>query len=161
VLRSRRALPIRHPECTGIQHVIGDRIVSIRDLRDAAAKQRIDVKGLVVAPGFIDLQGQSELNVLADNRLASKITQGITTEITGEGISVAPANDQVFALRWREPALKLGVALDWRSLDDYFKRLERAKPAANLGTLVGATSLRAYVMGSDNRAPTPAELEQM
>ncbi|MEZ0314633.1 MAG: amidohydrolase family protein [Myxococcota bacterium] len=149
------------PWFVGDVGVVGDRIVAIGDLSSAPTKQRIDAKSLVVAPGFIDLQGQSELNVLADNRLASKVTQGVTTEITGEGVSIAPANEQVFASRWRDTAQKLGIALDWRTLDEYLKRLERAKPAANVGILVGAGGLRIHVMGSDNRPPTPAELDQM
>src|SRR5450756_682215 len=73
----------------------GDRIVAISDLKGATAKTRIDAAGLVVAPGFIDLLGQSEFNVLVDNRAASKILQGVTTEITGEGSSIAPVNDRM------------------------------------------------------------------
>ena len=71
--------------------VIGDRIASIGDLAKAAATRRIDASRLVVAPGFIDMMGQSEYKLLVDNRVASKITQGITTEITGEGIVDRPA----------------------------------------------------------------------
>ncbi len=65
--------------------IVGDRIAAMGDLHDATAQQRIDAAGLVVSPGFIDVQGQSEFNILVDNRAASKITQGVTTEITGEG----------------------------------------------------------------------------
>src|SRR5437867_2028679 len=72
--------------------IVGDRIASVGDLSRAAATRRIDATRLVVAPGFIDMLGQSEYNVLVDNRAASKITQGITTEITGEGRSIAPMN---------------------------------------------------------------------
>ena len=75
--------------------IAGDRIVAIGDLGKASARKRLDAKGLVVAPGFIDVQGQSEFNVLVDNRAASKITQGVTTEITGEGSSIAPVNDRM------------------------------------------------------------------
>src|SRR5271167_1196428 len=73
----------------------GDKIAAMGDLHNAKAKKRIDATGLVVAPGFIDVQGQSEFNVLIDNRMASKITQGVTTEITGEGTSIAPLNDRL------------------------------------------------------------------
>ncbi|HUK49082.1 MAG TPA: hypothetical protein VLW06_15880, partial [Terriglobales bacterium] len=68
----------------------GDRIAAVGDLHRASAKQHIDAHGLVVSPGFIDVQGQSEFNILVDGRAASKITQGVTTEITGEGTSIAP-----------------------------------------------------------------------
>ena len=140
--------------------IVGDHIAAVGDLHDATAKKRIEAAGLVASPGFIDVQGQSEFNVLVDNRAASKVTQGVTTEITGEGTSIAPVNEGL--IRELEPsAKKYGVELDWRSLDDYFRHLERARPAINLGTFVGAGGLRNYVMGKDNRAATPAELEQM
>jgi N-acyl-D-amino-acid deacylase len=138
----------------------GDRIAALGDLRNASAKQRIDANGLVVSPGFIDVQGQSEFNILVDGRAASKITQGVTTEITGEGTSIAPVNDRMRE-DLRPEAEKYHVDLDWRSLDEYFTHFERARPAINLGTFVGAGGLRNYVMGKDNRPATPAELDQM
>jgi N-acyl-D-amino-acid deacylase len=138
----------------------GDRIAALGDLGHASAKERIDGRGLVVSPGFIDVQGQSEFNILVDGRAASKITQGVTTEITGEGTSIAPVNDRLLEDR-RPEAQKYHVDLDWRSLDEYFRHFERARPAINLGTFVGAGGMREYVIGKDNRPATPAELEQM
>jgi len=139
----------------------GDRIVAIGDLKGATAKTRIDATGLVVAPGFIDLLGQSEFNVLVDNRAASKIMQGVTTEVTGEGTAIAPMNERLFADQ-ADGYKHFGVAMDWHTLGEYFKRLdERAHPAINLATFVGAGGLRAYVVGKDNRPATEAELEQM
>src|SRR5207247_2176396 len=126
----------------------------------ATGHRRIDAAGLVASPGFIDVQGQSEFNVLVDGRAASKITQGVTTEITGEGTSIAPVNARLIE-DMRERAKKYNVTLDWRSLDEYFQHFERAHPAINLGTFVGAGGLRTYVIGKDNRPATPAELEQM
>jgi N-acyl-D-amino-acid deacylase len=145
--------------------ISGDRIAAIGDLSHASAAKRVDAKGLVVAPGFIDVQGQSEFNLLIDNRAASKITQGVTTEITGEGSSIAPLNDRLkkqpdFYAN-EEAAKQFGVALDWSTLDEYFKHLERTKSAINLGTFVGAGGVRNYVMGSVNRPASPAELDQM
>ncbi len=140
--------------------IVGDRIAAMGDLHDAAADKRIDATGLVVAPGFIDLQGQSEFNLLVDNRAASKITQGVTTEITGEGNSIAPANDRMLHDRADE-AKKYGVPLDWHTLAEYFRHLEHAKPAINLGTFVGEGTVRDYVIGKYNRPATPAELDQM
>jgi N-acyl-D-amino-acid deacylase len=140
--------------------IIGDHIVALGDLHAAKAKKRIEAAGRVVSPGFIDVQGQSEFNVLVDGRAASKITQGVTTEITGEGTSIAPVND-----RLREDLIarskKYGVPLDWNSLDEYFNHFERAHSAINLGTFVGAGGLRDYVIGKVNRPATPAELDQM
>ena len=140
--------------------IIGDRIGAIGDLKKSPAKKQVNAAGLVVSPGFIDIQGQSEFNLLVDNRAASKITQGVTTEITGEGTSIAPLNDRL--LEDLQPgAKKYGVTVDWRSLDEYFHHLEQVRPAINLATLVGAGGLREYVIGKDNRLATAAEIEQM
>jgi dihydroorotase/N-acyl-D-amino-acid deacylase len=140
--------------------ISGDRIAAIGDLSNMPAKTRIDASGLVVSPGFIDVQGQSEFNLLVDNRAASKITQGVTTEITGEGTSIAPLNDRLID-DLKDDAQKYGVQLDWRFLDEYLNRLDRAHPAINLGTFVGAGGVRTYVIGKENRPATAAELEQM
>ncbi|MGB7846995.1 MAG: D-aminoacylase [Candidatus Acidiferrum sp.] len=140
--------------------ILGDRIAAMGDLSKASAAKRVNATGLVVSPGFIDLQGQSEFNILVDNRAASKITQGVTTEITGEGSSIAPVNDRL-RKEGEDAAKKYGVTLDWSTLADYFKHFERNKSAINLGTFVGAGGVRNYVMGSDNRSATSAELDQM
>ena len=140
----------------------GDRIVRIGDLHAATAKQRIDAKNLVVSPGFIDMLGQSEFNVLVDNRAASKILQGVTTEITGEGSSIAPINERIITEQLSGQAAHYNLTVDWRSLADYFTRLEqRTHPAINLGTFVGAGGIRNYVIGENDRAATPAELDEM
>src|SRR5271163_3343523 len=148
------------PWVAGDIAIAGDRIVAMGDLSKASARKRIDATGLVVAPGFIDVQGQSEFNVLVDNRAASKITQGVTSEITGEGSSIAPVNERM-RKEDEEAAKKFGVTLDWYSLADYFQHFERTKSAINLGTFVGAGGIRDYVMGENNRPATPAELDQM
>jgi len=139
----------------------GDRIAAMGSLSGAAAAMTIDAANLVVAPGFIDLLGQSEFNILVDNRAASKVLQGVTTEVTGEGSSIAPVNDRLI----REAAANaahFGVAQDWRTLADYFRRLEaRTHPAINVATFVGAGGLRNYVIGKDERPATAAELEEM
>ena len=141
--------------------IIGDRITAIGALGDATSAARVDATNLVVAPGFIDLLGQSEFNVLVDGRAASKILQGVTTEVTGEGGSIAPVNDRL--IQDAAPNAKhFGVAQDWRTLADYFKRLEeRSHTTINMATLVGAGGIRNYVIGKDDRPATAAELEQM
>ena len=140
--------------------IIGDRIAAIGQLADRDARTRIDASNLVVAPGFIDMLGQSEFNVLVDPRAASKITQGITTEITGEGSSIAPLNDAL--VQSAQPQYdRFKVALDFRTLDDYFARLEKNRPAINVGTFVGAGGLRAYVMGAGQKKATAEDLEAM
>src|SRR5262249_20382340 len=99
-------------------------------------------------------------NVLVDNRTASKITQGVTTEITGEGSSIAPVNDRQ-RKEAEDSAKKYGVTQDWHSLAEYFNHFERSKSAINLGTFVGAGGLRNYVLGKDNRPAAADELEEM
>jgi dihydroorotase/N-acyl-D-amino-acid deacylase len=141
--------------------IVGDRISAIGSLSDAAAATTVDATNLVIAPGFIDLLGQSEFNVLVDGRAASKILQGITTEVTGEGSSIAPVNDRMIG-EATPSATHFGVAIDWRTIGDYFRRLEeRSRTAINVGTFVGAGGIRNYVIGKDDRPPTAAELERM
>src|SRR2546423_6516304 len=140
--------------------ITGDRIVEMGDLRGAKAKRVIDARGLVVAPGFIDMLGQSEQYVLIDPRAMSKVMMGVTTEITGEGNSIAPMNERL--MKEDEPFYRrFNLTVDWRTFTDYFRRVERQGMGINLGTFVGATQVRAYVIGFDNRAPTPAELDRM
>jgi len=137
-----------------------DRIVKIGNLDQATATRTIDARGLVVAPGFIDMLGQSETYLLIDPRANSKVMMGVTTEITGEGESIAPINDR--QIKEQEDFLRrFNLTIDWRTLDEYFKRLEKQGSGVNLGTFVGATQVREYVIGYDDRPPTPQELDQM
>src|SRR5437660_5231546 len=141
--------------------VTGDRVVLVGQLpKGWKARRTIDARGLVVAPGFIDMLGQSEQNVLIDPRAMSKVMMGVTTEVTGEGGSIAPMNERL--IKEDEDFYKrYNLTVDWRTLGEYFRRLERQGAGVNVATFVGATQVRAYVVGFDNRAPTPAELEKM
>ncbi len=138
----------------------GDRVASIGNLGGAQAKQTINARGQVVAPGFIDMLGQSEQFLLIDPRAMSKVMMGVTTEITGEGESIAPLNDRILKEQ-DDFNRRFNLTVDWRTLDGYFKRLAKQGSGVNLGTFVGATQVREYVIGYDDRPPTPAELEQM
>src|SRR5690348_13124893 len=111
------------------------RIAAIGHLADAAARNTIDARGLTVAPGFIDMLGQSEITILVNPHLPSKIFQGITTEITGEGGSAAPLND---AMRQSDKAAyqHYGVAPDWSSYRQYFARLENQGIGINVADYV-------------------------
>jgi dihydroorotase/N-acyl-D-amino-acid deacylase len=135
-------------------------IAAIGDLGGAAAKRTIDAHGKIVAPGFIDMLGQSELTILVDPRVPSKIFQGITTEITGEGNSVAPVNDAMLTAD-RATYEHYRINPDWRMLRQYFARLEKQGMGINLATYVGATSVRRMVLGDAKIQPTPEQLEQM
>lgn len=137
-----------------------DRIARIGKLSKARAARIIDASNHVVAPGFIDLLGQSETNLLIDPRAMSKVMQGVTTEITGEGSTVAPINERLIAEEG-EYYRRYNIKVDWRTLGEYFSRLEKQGTGVNMGTFVGATQVRAFVIGFDNRPPTTDELIQM
>jgi N-acyl-D-amino-acid deacylase len=136
------------------------RIAAIGNLAKASSKRTIDAQGKVVAPGFIDMLGQSELTILVDPRLPSKIYQGITTEITGEGGSAAPLNDSI--VQNDKPAFAhYKITPDWRTFREYFARIERQGMGINLASYVGATQVRRMVLGDADVQPTPVQLEQM
>ena len=136
------------------------RIAAIGRLTDAAAKQKIDASGKIVAPGFIDMLGQSELTVLVEPTLPSKIFQGITTEITGEGGSAAPLNDAIVKAD-KVDYDHLKVTPDWRTFAQYFARVEKQGIGINMAHYVGATQVRRMVLGDEDKQPTAAELERM
>lgn len=141
--------------------IVGDRIAFVgRAAENVTAKRTIDASGLVVAPGFIDMLGQSETALLVDKGAVSKLTQGITTEITGEGGSIAPLNARLVA-EMRDYLEHYKLKADWTTLDEYFARLEKQGAGVNLATFVGATQVRAYVIGNDDRAPSADELKKM
>ena len=149
-----------NPWFTGDLAIRRDRIVAIGSLDPAHAARTIDVKGLVVAPGFIDMLGQSEYTVLAGPHVRSKITQGITTELTGEGSSVAPMTPWTIG-EARPMTTDLKLQIDWADLRGYFHRLKTQGSAINFAHMIGAAQVRMAVVKGENRAPTPAELETM
>ncbi|HBL27682.1 MAG TPA: dihydroorotase [Acidobacteria bacterium] len=136
------------------------RIAAIGRLDGAPARRTIDAAGRVVAPGFIDMLGQSELSILVEPRLPSKIFQGITTEITGEGGSIGPISDALVAADQIGYA-QYGITPDWRTLGEYFTRLEKQGIGLNFASYVGATQVRRMVLGDVDRDPTPEELDRM
>ncbi|HUK19642.1 MAG TPA: D-aminoacylase [Bryobacteraceae bacterium] len=136
------------------------KIAAIGHLAGAPARRTIDARGLTVAPGFIDMLGQSELTMLVNPHLPSKIYQGITTEITGEGSSIAPLNDAI-ARADHVTYEHYGVKPVWRSLGEYFALLAKQGMGINLASYVGATQVRRMVLADEDRAPKAAELERM
>jgi N-acyl-D-amino-acid deacylase len=136
------------------------RIAAIGRLEHAVGQRTIDAKEMIVAPGFIDMLGQSELTILVNPHVPSKIFQGITTEITGEGESVAPLTDaliQADSLEFRH----LHITPDWRTFDQYFARLEKQGIGINFASYIGAAQTRRLILGDVDVAPTPAQLTQM
>ena len=148
------------PWYSGDLGIRNGKIAAIGNLSAAPRKRTVDAAGKVVAPGFIDMLGQSELTILVDPRLPSKIYQGITSEITGEGSSIAPLNDAIIESD-RSGFEHFKVTPDWRTFRQYFARLEKQGMGINLASYVGATQVRRMVLGDDDKQPTPAQLEQM
>ena len=148
------------PWYSGDIGIRGGHIEAIGNLATAPRTKTIDAEGKIVAPGFIDMLGQSELTILVDPRLPSKIYQGITTEITGEGNSAAPVNDAMLHSD-RAGYEHYNLTPDWHSFREYFARVEKHGMGINLASYVGATSVRRMVMGDDNVQPTSAQVAQM
>lgn len=148
------------PWYSGDIGIRGGKIVAIGNLSDAARTRTIDAQGKVVAPGFIDMLGQSDLTIQVDSRVPSKIYQGITTEITGEGNSAGPLNDAIIAAD-RATYDHYHLNPDWRTLGEYFAKLEKQGIGINLASYVGATQVRRMVLGDEDKQPTPAQLDQM
>jgi len=149
-----------NPWVSGGVAIRGNRIAAIGQLSNAHAKREIDASGFVVSPGFIDMLGQSEYALLIDNRSLSKLSQGITTEITGEGASISPQDAETISQI--QPVMdQYHLKVDWHSLADYFAKLEQIGTPINIGTYVGAAQVREAVIGDVDRAPTGDELEKM
>jgi N-acyl-D-aspartate/D-glutamate deacylase len=135
----------------------GERIVAVGKLTDAKATREIDAKGLIVAPGFIDMHSHSDLLLLEDGHAQSKIRQGVTTEILGEGSSAGPHKGKL------EPQKITvgGKELTWTTLGGYFQTLEQSKTAVNVASYVGLDNVWQAVMGKSYDRPTPAQFDEM
>jgi N-acyl-D-amino-acid deacylase len=140
--------------------IVDGRIAAIGNLSGAGRKRTVDARGMVVAPGFIDMLGQSEYAILVDPRLPSKIFQGITTEITGEGDSVAPVNATILEEN-KDNYAHYGITHDWRDYETYFARLKKQGIGINVGDYVGAATVREMVLGYADRQPSGDELKRM
>ena len=138
----------------------GDRIAGLGDYSKASAKTIVNANGLAVAPGFINMLSWSTESLIQDGRSQSELRQGVTTEIMGEGESMGPVND-----RLREYMVKnqsdIKYEISWNTLAEYLQFLEKHGISCNVASFLGATTVRAYVIGFDDRAPTPQEMDQM
>jgi dihydroorotase/N-acyl-D-amino-acid deacylase len=148
------------PWYSGDLAIANGRVARIGTLGSTPARRVIDARGLIVAPGFIDMLGQSELSILVNPHLPSKIFQGITTQVTGEGSSIAPVNEALLATD-RGGFAHYHITPDWTSFQQYFARLERQGLGTNLASYVGATQVRRMVLGEQDRAPDASELDRM
>ena len=138
----------------------GDRIVGIGDFKTAKAKTIIDAKGLTVAPGFINMLSWSVASLIQDGRSQSEIRQGVTTEIMGEGESMGPLNDRVREHMLRQQT-DIKYDIKWNTLAEYLQYLEKRGVSCNVASFIGATTIREYVIGFDDKPPTAEQLDQM
>jgi N-acyl-D-amino-acid deacylase len=139
---------------------IGDKIAAIGDIGEATASIEIDVAGLAVAPGFVNMMSWANESLIEDGRSQSDIRQGVTLEIMGEGNSMGPLNDAMKAeMISRQSDIRYVV--EWTTLAEYLEFLERRGISPNVASFIGAATPRKYVIGHEDREPTPAELDQM
>src|ERR1700745_4313952 len=138
----------------------GDRIAGVGDFKSAKANTVIDAKGFAVAPGFINMLSWSTESLIQDGRSQSEIRQGVTTEIMGEGESMGPVNDHVREHMLREQA-DIKYDIKWNTLAEYLQYLEKRGVSCNVASFLGATTVREYGVGFENRQPTPEQLDQM
>ena len=138
----------------------GDRIVGVADFASAVPKKTIDARGLAVAPGFINMLSWSTESLIQDGRSQSEIRQGVTTEIMGEGESMGPLNDRMKTRLVREQT-DIKFEIKWNTLAEYLHYLEKRGISCNVASFIGATTVREYVVGLEDKQPTPAQLDQM
>src|SRR2546421_5622420 len=138
----------------------GDRIAGVGDFAKASAKKTIDARGLAVAPGFINMLSWSNESLIQDGRSQSEIRQGVTTEIMGEGESMGPLNDRMKARIVREQT-DIKFEIKWNALAEYLRYLEKRGISCNVASFLGATTVREYVIGLEDKQPTSEQLDQM
>ncbi len=138
----------------------GDQIAAVGDLANAEAAVLVDATGLAVAPGFVNMLSWSTESLIVDGKSQGEIRQGVTTQIFGEGMSMGPVNEELEALL-ESQQVDFKYEIEWTTLAEYLSWLEARGISQNVASYVGATTIRANVVGFENRAPTPEELEEM
>jgi N-acyl-D-amino-acid deacylase len=138
----------------------GDRIVAIGKLKDAKAKTTVNAGGLAVAPGFINMLSWSNDSLILDGRSQGEIRQGVTTEIMGEGWSMGPLNEQI-KQRMLDDQDDFKYDIEWSTLAEYLEYMEKRGISPNIASFIGATTIREYAVGLEDKPPTPEQLELM
>ncbi len=138
----------------------GDKVIAIGNLSKAKAKQTIDAKGLAVAPGFINMLSWSVESMIADPRSMGELKQGVTTQIFGEGESMGPLNERM-KKQATDFQSDFKYKIEWTFLSEYLQFLEKRGVSQNVASFIGATTIRQYVIGEEDKQPTPEQLEQM
>ena len=138
----------------------GDRIAGLGDFKDASAKTIVNASGLAVAPGFINMLSWSTESLIQDGRSQREIRQGVATEIMGEGFSMGPLNDEMKKRMLQEQG-DIKFAIKWNTLAEYLRYLEQHGISCNVASFLGAATVREYVIGYEDKQPTPQQLDQM
>jgi N-acyl-D-amino-acid deacylase len=137
-----------------------DTIAGLGNLNNASSKQVIDAKGMAVCPGFTNMLSQAQESLLEDGRSQGEIRQGVTLEVMGEGESMGPLNPRMKAqMANGETDIKYKVT--WNTLGEYLAYLEKKGVSCNVASFIGATTIRVYIIGEDNKVATPAQLDSM
>ena len=140
--------------------ITGDKVVKIGRLNASDGKVVIDATGLAVAPGFINMLSWSTETLLVDPRSLGELKQGVTTQIMGEGWSMGPLNDRM-KKQTKDEQGDLKWEIEWTTLSEYLQHLERRGVSQNVASFIGATTIRMYVLGEEDKQPTPDEMQQM
>lgn len=138
----------------------GDKIVEVGDLSKSKAKSIVDAKGLAVAPGFINMLSWSTESMIVDGRSMGELKQGVTTQIFGEGSSMGPLNDRL-KKKMKDEQGDIKFDVGWTTLAEYLKFLEKKGVSQNIASYIGAATIREYVIGEEDKQPTPAQLDEM
>ena len=145
---------------TGDIAILGDSIAAMGNLSNATGSEEIDASGMAVAPGFINMLSWANESLIEDGRSQSDIRQGVTLEIMGEGWSDGPLNEKMKAEALKDQG-DIKYDITWRTLGEYLNFLEKKGVSTNIASFIGATTVRIYVLGYENRAPSKEELDSM
>jgi N-acyl-D-amino-acid deacylase len=140
--------------------IVGDKVVKIGKLDPSQAKTVVDATGLAVAPGFINMLSWSTESLIIDPRSLGELKQGVTTQIMGEGNSMGPLNDRT-KKQMKDDQGDLKYDIPWTTLADYLQYLEKRGVSQNVASYIGATTIRQYVIGEEDKQPTPEQMQQM
>src|SRR5437764_5145379 len=161
IIRNGAVYDGRGGEAQHVDLVIkGDRISGLGDFSKASAKTIVNANGFAVAPGFINMLSWSTESLIQDGRSQSELRQGVTTEIMGEGESMGPVNDRLRAYALKNQS-DIKYEIKWNTLAEYLQYLEKRGISCNVASFVGATTIRAYVIGFEDRQPAAQEMDQM
>jgi N-acyl-D-amino-acid deacylase len=148
------------PPVRGAIAIQGDRIAEVGSLENARGRREIDARGMAIAPGFVNMMCWANESLIHDGRSQSDIRQGVTLEVLGEGESMGPLTDKMKEQLTRQQG-DIKYQIEWTTLGEYLQFLEKRGVSPNVASFIGAATPRIAVIGENDRAPTPEELERM